>query len=59
MTEFCRGLGCMIAYYLTKAEREVRTGDSQSDIHNEVRRILNEFGTSMDDAIESNVSRGC
>ena len=54
-TELCRNLAVLVSYNLTKAEREVRTGDSSSDISSEVRRILNEFGTSFDDAIDSDV----
>ncbi|MES1919803.1 hypothetical protein MHBO_001568 [Bonamia ostreae] len=56
MTELCRALGIMISTVLTKGEREVRTGDTHYDISRECMRILNEFGPSFDEMIETDSS---
>eukprot|EP01083_Nonionella_stella_P034611 94714_1 len=43
MMELFRGLTVMITFIFTKAEKEVRTGDSPDDIAMEVNRLLAEF----------------
>eukprot|EP01083_Nonionella_stella_P210706 762537_1 len=56
MMELFRGLTVMITFIFTKAEKEVRTGDSPDDIAMEVNRLLAEFEGSVSQAIEKGIS---